>query len=75
MGKNKPAVAGMVIAFPTAARLLLSVFRHQGIFSHWKCSEAALWIISVVSVKCEGWHGRGDKEIKHVTGEQKNQQL
>lgn len=52
MGKNKPAIAGIVIAFPTVAQLL-SIFRHRGTFSHWKCSEAALWIIAVASVKCE----------------------
>lgn len=69
MGKNKPVIAGIVIAFPTVAQLLLSIFRHRGTFSHWKCSEAALWIIAVASVKCEGWSGRRDKEIKDATGE------
>lgn len=66
--KKKAVIGGMVIAFPTGAQLLLNTFRHRG-------SEAALWIILVVSVKCEEWHGRGDKEIKDVTGEQKGQQL
>jgi len=75
MGKNKPVVAGMVIAFTTAARRVLNIFRYQGIFSHRKWSEASLWIILIISVKCEGWHGRGDKGIKDVTGEQKSQQF
>lgn len=67
-GKKKAVIGGMVIAFPTGAQLLLNTFGHRG-------SAAALWIIRVVSVKFEECHGRGDKEIKDVTGEQKGQQL